>query len=76
MPPWGASALDGLAEDALRLGVHTLELEYKDGHEGVVAIKGNVVAWDRAVPCWRSRPAVVDARMLRSGHLPDLRRTR
>ena len=76
MPPWGASVLDGLAEDALRLGVDALELEYKDGHEEVVAIQGNVAVWDRAVPCWRSRPAVVDARMLRSGHPPDLRKTR
>ena len=50
MPPKGASVLDGLAEDALRLGADTLELEYKDGHEEVVAIKGNVAVWDRAVP--------------------------
>jgi len=36
MPPWGASVLDGLAEDALHLGADTLELEYKDGHEEVL----------------------------------------
>ena len=42
MPPKGASVLDGLAEEALRLGADTLELEYKDRHEEEVAIKGNV----------------------------------
>ena len=42
MPSEGASVLDGLAEDVLRVGAGTLELEYKDGHEEVAAIKGNV----------------------------------
>ena len=49
MPPKGASVLDGLAEEALRLGGDTLELEYKDVHEAVVAVEGNVAVWDRAV---------------------------
>ena len=30
------------AGDALRLGADTLGLEYKDGHQEVVLIKGNV----------------------------------
>jgi len=30
MPPTGASVFEGLAENALRLGADTLELEYKD----------------------------------------------
>lgn len=50
MPPKGASALDGLVEEALRLGADTVELEYRDGHEEVVAMKG-VSDWHRAVPC-------------------------
>ncbi len=48
--PSGASVLDGLAEGVVRLGTDILELEYKDRHEEVVAIKGNVAVWDRAVP--------------------------
>ena len=48
--PKGASVLDGLTEDALRLRADTLELEYKDGHVEVGAIKGNVAVCDRAVP--------------------------
>jgi len=67
MPPKGASVCDRLAENALRLGADTLELEYKDGHETVAAIKGTVAVWDRAVPYGKSRPAVVDVRMLRPG---------
>ena len=50
MPSKGASVPDGLAEETLRLGAEPVELEYKDGHEEVVAIKGNVPVWDRAVP--------------------------
>ena len=42
MPPNDGSVLDGLAKEALRLGADTLELGYKDGHEEVGAIKGNV----------------------------------
>ncbi len=50
MPSKGASVLDGLADDAPRVGADTLELEYKDRHEEIVAINGNVAVWDRAVP--------------------------
>ena len=42
MPSKGASVLDGLAEETLRLGAEPVELEYKDGHEEVVPIKGIV----------------------------------
>lgn len=38
----GRSVLEGLAERALSLGADTLEVEYRDGHEEVVAMKGNV----------------------------------
>lgn len=37
----GRSVLEGLAERALSLGADTLEVEYKDGHEEVVARKGS-----------------------------------
>ena len=50
MPSNDAWVLDGLAEQAAGLGADSLEVEYKDGHEEVVAIKGNVAVWDRAVP--------------------------
>ena len=49
MPPKGARVCDGLAENALRVGADTLEREYKDVHEAVVAVEGNVAVWDRAV---------------------------
>ena len=63
MPPKGARVCDGFAENALRVGADTLELEYKDGHEAVVAVE-------------RTRPAVLNGMMLRPGRPPALRRTR
>ena len=45
MPPWGASVIDGHAEDALRLGADTLEVEYKDGHEQVLTFEGSAVPY-------------------------------
>jgi hypothetical protein len=57
MPPNGASVLDGLAEDALRLGADILEPEHQDGHEEIMAIKGNVgVGIARSVEDQAGRP--------------------
>ncbi len=36
------STLQRLAVEAIRLGAESLEVEYKDGYEGVVAVKGQV----------------------------------
>jgi len=36
------STLQRLAVEAIRLGAESLEVEYKDGYEGVLAVKGQV----------------------------------
>ena len=36
------SVLEQLATEAIRLGAHAMEVEYKDGHEGVFAVSGEV----------------------------------
>jgi hypothetical protein len=42
MPSNDAWVLDGLAEQAAGLGADSLEVEYKDGHEEVMAMRGAV----------------------------------